>query len=106
MAHLSLTIAGAVIFSVAPLAAVAQKKVNDAVQVKHQTAAGHPQTVVETPETKNDTARQRLTDPLTTKKGSDDPRRRDAYGTPVPEPLDGQGTNVSSDAVRAADPKK
>lgn len=97
---------GVAIAFLLPMAGLAQEKAGAPVQVKTQTAAGHPQTVVETPKTRQERASQHLTDPLNTKKGSGDPRRRDAYGTPVPEPLHGQGTNVSSDAVRAADPKK
>jgi len=89
-----------------PLGALAQTRADESAQIKTQTVAGHPQKVVETPKTKRAEAAQELTDPVNTKKGSGDPRRRDAFGTPVPEPLKGQGTNVSSDAVRAADKKK
>ena len=86
-----------------PLTAFAQDDAGKGVEVKKQTANSGAQTVVETPATRRREANEHITDPVTTRKGSGDPRPRDAYGTPVPKPIKGQGTNSSTDAMRAAD---
>lgn len=86
-----------------PWLAFAQDHAEGSTTVKTQTANTAPQTVVETPKTRKAKAEQRVTDGTNTHRGSGDPRRRDEYGTPRPEPINGQGTNSSSDAMRAAD---
>lgn len=98
-------IAGLIALS-APMMAVAQDDSGKPVEVRKQTANTAPQKVVETPQTRKNAANQHLSDGLNTKKGSGDPRERDEFGTPRPESLKGQGTNSSSDAMRAADKKK
>ena len=90
----------------APALVVAQDNAGQRVEVRTQTANTAPQTVVETPQTRKNEANQHVTDALNTKKGSGDPRDRDKFGTPRSEPLKGQGTNSSTDAMRAADKKK
>lgn len=97
-------IAGLIVLS-APMLAFAQDRPGKPVEVKRQTANSAPQKVVETPETRQNEANQHLTDGLNTKKGSGDPRDRDEYGTPRPDPVKGQGTDSSTDAMRAADKK-
>lgn len=74
------------------------------IETKTQTANSAPQTVNETPNSRKHEANEHLTDGLNTTK-SRDTRKRDEYGTPVPEAPKGQGTNTGTDAQRAADPK-
>jgi hypothetical protein len=82
-----------------------QQRADEQTEVKKQTANSAPQTVIETPTTRERERQQRLTDGLNTKRAAPDPRQKDEYGTPKPDTPPGQGTNSSTDAVRAADAK-
>lgn len=62
-------------------------------KVERQTVDSHPQHVNETPRTKADDAKSRMTDALNTKRGAPDPRERDSFGTPKSSPPPGHGTN-------------
>jgi hypothetical protein len=87
-------------------ASFAQSSGDKGVEVKKQTANSGPQKVVETPATRKKEADQKWTDGVNTKRHpSTDTRPRDEYGVPVPQPISGQGTNSSTDAMRAADKK-
>jgi hypothetical protein len=87
-----------------PLLAYGQEEAGHTAEVKKQTANSAPQTVVETPATRKKEANEHLTDGLNTT-GDRNKGPRDAYGTPRPEPLKGQGTNTSTETMRAADKK-
>ncbi|KJV36191.1 hypothetical protein [Luteibacter yeojuensis] len=75
------------------------------VETKTQTANSAPQKVDETARSRQQEQKQHWNDAMNTT-GSKDPRQKDEYGTPVPPQTKGQGTNSSTDAQRAADPKK
>jgi hypothetical protein len=84
----------------------AQEQSSRGVQIKKQTADSAPQTVVETPKTRKAERKQHLTDGTnTTRNQKPASGPRDSYGVPVPEPIQGQGTNGSTDTMRAADKK-
>ncbi|QWT22382.1 hypothetical protein KPL74_10370 [Bacillus sp. NP157] len=74
------------------------------IETKTQTANTGRQTVHETPRSVEHGKQQHWSDAMNTQ-GQKDPRRKDEYGTPVPEAPKGQGTNSSTDAQRAADVK-
>lgn len=74
------------------------------IESKTQTANSAPQTVNETKNSRKHEANEHLTDGLNTTH-SRDARKKDEYGTPLPAAPKGQGTNSSTDAQRAADPK-
>src|SRR3954471_3408195 len=87
-----------------PLMAYGQDEAGHPADVKKQTANSAPQTVVETPATRKKEANEHLTGGLNkTRAKNQEPRA--AYGTPRPEPLKGQGTNTSTETMRAADKK-
>jgi len=86
--------------------AYAQEQAGGGGEVKKQTANSGGQTVVETPKTRKAESEQRLTDGMNTNRNQRRPSGpRDSYGVPVPKPIKGQGTNGSSDTMRAADKK-
>lgn len=86
--------------------AYAQQQMGDGVKVKKQTANSASQTVVETPKTRKVESQQHVTDAMNTNRNQKPPEGpRDSYGVPVPKPPAGQGTNGSTDAMRAADKK-
>jgi Ni/Co efflux regulator RcnB len=75
------------------------------VETKSQTANSAPQKTSDTPRSRQQGQKQHWNDAMNTK-NTKDPREKDEYGTPVPPQTKGQGTNSSTDAQRAADPKK
>lgn len=84
----------------------AQDHTGGGVQVKKQTANSGAQTVVETPKTRKAESEERLTDGMNTNRNQKPlSGPRDSYGVPVPKPIPGQGTNGSTETMRAADKK-
>lgn len=82
------------------------QETGNGVEVKKQTANSGAQTVVETPKTREAESEQHLTDGMNTKRNQKPPSGpRDSYGVPVPKPVEGQGTNSSTETMRAADKK-
>ena len=96
----------AVVSALLGTSAFAQEHSGGGVEVKKQTANSGAQTVVETPETRKAESEQRLTDGMNTNRNQrPQSGPRDSYGVPVPKPIAGQGTNGSTETMRAADKK-
>ena len=96
----------AVVCALSCTSVYAQDQAGNGVEVKKQTANSGAQTVVETPKTRKAESEQHLTDGMNTKRNQKPPSGpRDSYGVPVPKPVEGQGTNGSTETMRAADKK-
>lgn len=105
MRLLALTVILGFAASGAALAQEATRSPDTPIETKTQTANTGRQVVNETPRSKQDEQKQHWTDAMDTSH-SRDPRKKDEYGTPVPQPPSGHGTNSSTDAQRAADARK
>lgn len=79
---------------------------DSAVEVRKQTANSGSQTIMKTPKTRKAESEQHVTDATNTTRNQSRPAGpRDSYGVQVPEPIPGQGTNGSTQTMRAADKK-
>jgi|GEM_PF-4808067 len=106
MKHAAARYTVAAAFALACTGVYAQAQDGKGIEVKKQTAASSPQTVVETPRSRDEEKEHHVLDATNTKRyPTDHSLPRDGYGVPVPQPPPGQGTNSSTDAMRAADKK-